>query len=263
MNEHVSRVARTLAATAVALALSAAPSSIWASPPDQVWTEDLFLHPSGPAELGMLYGLAQPANDVAPSVDVVTLRTLAGFDRAPMEWSPSISFVNNFDGLGTQLFSVGLRARYRLLGNPSKPKIAVAFGYQLMLFAGHEHRLEQRLAGRVQSGQSVSLGWEVGLQEHFGNQTQVEGRISAAASVGMGLNYVRFSVETFALIPLKGERMTDFEVGEDSTRYAVYVGPGLRLNLEDYLWLNGSVVTGALVGYGAPVMVRVGVGTQF
>lgn len=260
---YVLRGVRTVAAAAVGLTAICASATLWASPPEQAWTEDIHLHPSGPAELRMSYGLSLPEDDYSePAYDVVTLRTLAGFDRAPVELSPSISLVN-VEGFGTQLFNVGLRARYRLSGKTGNPKLALAMGYQLMLVGSHEHRIEQRLAGRVRPNQNLSLAWEIGLQEHFGNQTHVEGRVSASASYGVALNLVRLSLETFALVPLVGERITDFAVGDRRDTFAFYVGPGLRLNFEDYLWVSGSAVTGALVGDGAPMMVRVIVGTQF
>ena len=252
-----------VAAAMLTLAVALAPSTSWASPPDQTWTEDIHLHQSGPAELGMLYSVALRADNFGvPSIDLVTLRTLAGFDRAPMDWSPSIGLIN-IDGFGTQLFHVGLRARYRLLGSTGQPTLGLALGYQLTLFDGHQHRAEQRLAGILHANPSFGLAWEVGLQEHFGDQIQVEGRISAAATYGFAINLVRLSFETFVLLPLTGERITDFAVGRDRDNVAIYLGPGLRLNLENYLWLSGSVVTGALVGGGAPAMVRVAVGTQF
>lgn len=264
MNEHLSRVVRALSGASVILLFALAPSSVWASPPDQTWTEDIHLHPSGPAELGMIYGAALPADDDfgSPSIDVVTLRTFAGFDRAPIEWSPSISFVS-VEGFGTQIFNVGFRARYRLMGSTGDPEMAFVVGYRLMLAGGREHRMEQRLAGLIKATPAVNVAWEVGLQEHIGNQNHVEVRASAAISYGFALNFFRVSFEAFGLVPLTGDRITDFAVGAERDTPAVYLGPGLRLNFEDYLWLSGSAVTGSLIGDGAPVMVRVVVGTQF
>lgn len=240
--------------------LASAPA--WASPPDNVWIEDLRLHPSGPAELAITYDYIEPDMDrTNADLDIITLRTASGFDRAPMDFQPSIGLAQG--GLGpARLEHVGLRARLRLSGTTGTPKLGLLFGYRLQLFNEHAHDFEQGLAGRLHFGQALALGYEARVRERVGEGGDVEARIGAALSYTMAIGLVSLSLESFALVPLVGQRLTDQGAGGAADQPALYIGPGLRVHLE-YLWLDLGAVTGRLLENGADVMVRATLGTQF
>jgi hypothetical protein len=235
---------------------------VWASPPDSVWIEDTRLHPSGPAELSMIYDFIEPDTDIdGASIDVITLSTLSGFDRAPMDFQPSIGFVQA--GLGSvRLEHVGLRARYRVRGTTSQPSLAVVLGYRVQLFGEHNHDFEQALAGRVPLGTSLSLGYELRLRELVGDGGDVEARIGASLGTTTAIGLVRVNLESFALLPIRGQRLTDYGAGGNPDAPALYVGPSLRVSFE-YFWFDLSAVTGRILPDGADVMVRTTLGTQF
>ena len=250
-----------LAALASALTTSMASVPVWASPPETIWVEDLTLHPAGPAELLVQYDFLDPALDAEmDATDILILRTSSGFDRAPMDWSPSFGVTQTGTG-SARLLHVGLRARYRLLGSQGDARMGLVFNYAAMLAGVRAHRFEQRLAGRWRVG-SMRLGWDIGLAEQFGENIDVEARASASLSWGMVMEYLHVGVESFALVPLVGDRLTDFAIGRASDGFALYAGPTMRFHFE-YLWLAAGAATGAMVGDGAPVLVRVQLGTLF
>lgn len=251
---------------AALVALLAAPvGTAVASPPDTAWVEDVHLHPSGPAELLLAYELARDdIQGLDADVDLFALRAAVGFDRAPMDFTPSLG-LRQVGALGAQVDHIGLRARYRLAGTPAIP-LAVAFGgYRLVPGDEHAHELEQGAAARWVRG-GLAVGGELSARERLGGaQTQVELRLAASVTYGVAIDMVRFGVETFALVPVAGPRLSDSAQGaadEDTEALALYAGPSLRLNAE-YLWLSGSAAVGRLTGDGAPLLVRATVGVQF
>lgn len=265
--EHLSLAPRRASLrTAVLLCVlssSASTSQVWASPPDTVWVEDIHLHPSGPAELVTTYDYLHPDDETPGSeIDRITLRTSIGFDRAPMDFQPSIGFIQ-FGDSSALLDHVGLRTRYRLSGSHGQPRLALVFAYQTVLNAREkQHFIETDLAGRHRWGRS-GLAWSFGIRQLASSQEyNVEAHLNAAFSNEFLIDYMHIAIETLVHIPLKGRRITDFGLGDDSEGVALYVGPTLRLNME-YLWIAGSVMSGSLYGDGTPYMVRTVIGTQF
>ncbi|WP_428263477.1 hypothetical protein [Haliangium sp.] len=231
-----------------------------ASPPDTLWIEDIALHPAGPAELGFGYD-GHLASDAA-DVDLVAVRTSSGFDRAPLELSPSIGLVQRGAG-PAQIEHLGLRLRYRLAGTPGVPRAVAFVGYRLLPVGERAHRLEQGAAMRWKSD-TMTLAAELSAREVVGgDDTQVELRAGVAFSYGMVIDLIRFGVESFVLVPVTGARISDSALGDDPEGVAWYSGPSMRINFEDYVWLAGGVGFGGLVGDGAPALVRFNVGTEF
>jgi hypothetical protein len=253
-----------LSAALVALLVTPAATAV-ASPPDTAWAEDVHLHPSGPAELVLAYELQRDdIEGLDADVDLFALRAAVGFDRAPMDFSPTLA-LRQVGALGTQVDHIGLRARYRLAGTPAVPLAAVFGGYRLVPGDEHAHEIEQGAAARWVSG-GLAVGGELSARERLaGVQTQVELRLAASVTYGVLVDMVRFGVETFALVPVAGPRLSDSAQGaadEDTEALALYAGPSLRINAE-YLWLSGSAAIGQLTGDGAPLLVRATVGVQF
>jgi hypothetical protein len=231
-----------------------------ASPPDTVWVEDIHLHPSGPAELHFGYERGEaPDGGVQADLHRLIVRTAVGFDRAPIDFMPTFGLVQ----LGAEparLDHLGLRLRYRLAGTPSQPRAGLVLAYQAPMTSGGAHVLEQGLIGRWGRG-ALSVTGDVRVSEALGSDSRVEVRAGAAATVGGFIGLVRGGVEAFALVPLTGARITDAGLGAADDP-AVYLGPSLRLHAE-YLWLSASAVTGRIGDKGAPLLLRVILGTQF
>lgn len=234
---------------------------VWAVPPDTAWLEDVHLQPSGPPELQLAYGFQGSRDDAAADINTVALSSKIGFDRAPLDFVPRIGLLQP-DATGVRMDFAELRVRFRLAGTPGEPIAIVYGGYRRVLRGGWDHLLEQGLSGRWLLG-NFALAGELSVREGFGERDPfVELRPGLAATYGLALDLIRFGIESFALVPLTGERFSDFGLGNNPEGVAVYVGPSLRLNLE-YLWVSVSTVTGRITRYGASVRARAVVTAQF
>ncbi len=248
-----------LAVTLAMLRLSPAA----ASPPDTAWIEDIHLHPPGPAELHFVYDYQETEiADVPFERHLAVVRTAVGFDRAPLDLSPSLGFVQSADV--ARLDHLGLRFRYRLAGTPGTPVAAAFVGYRFHTADDNFHLLEQGVAGRWEVNRSLAVSGELSVRENLGLavEDQVELRAGAAVTYGVVLNLIRLGAESLVVVPLKGERIFEPGFNGDGEDIAVYAGPSLRLHFE-YLWLGLGAMTGKVTGTGAPLLVRAVLGTPF
>lgn len=235
--------------------------SALASPTDTAWLEDVYLQPSGPPELQFGYDYYASRRSSLPDLNAISLRSKIGFDRAPLDFVPAIGLLQDSDGTITMDF-VELKTRFQLAGTPGEPIAVVYAGYRRVLRPGWYHLLEQGIAGRWVTS-DLAIAGDLSVREGFGpNDTVVELRPAVAVTYGLVLDLIRFGVESFAVIPLTGQRFSDYSVGGDPEGTGIYIGPSFRMNLE-YMWFNISAVTGRLTSDGASIAARATVAAQF
>ncbi|MCG8420468.1 MAG: hypothetical protein MJE77_21245 [Proteobacteria bacterium] len=156
-----------------------------------------------------------------------------------------------------------MRLRYRIAGTTGQPVAALVIGYRLAAFAERRHQLVQGVAARWEKA-TLAVTGELTVREQLGGDSdnQVEIRTGAAVTHGMVINLIRVGLESFALIPITGPRISDPASSPNDEDVSVYVGPTLRLFAES-LWLTASAATGRLTDPGSPLLVRVVLGAQF
>ena len=253
---------RSVLALAVAACWIVQASGTAASPASTVWTEDVLLQPSGPAELAFLYEYQDAlAGAIAADAHLLAVRAAVGFDRAPIDFTPAIGLVQP-SGASAVIDHAGLRVRYRLAGTPSQPIAVAILGYRIRPGSDTGHEIEQGAGMRWARGDLVVSG-DLHVREELGGPsgTRIELAFGGAVTYGGFLDYIRAGVEVFGLLPITGPRIADAPVGAGSEDLAVYAGPTVRLNVET-LWLAVGVATGKLTDDGSPVLVRAVLATQ-
>lgn len=163
-----------------------------------------------------------------------------------------------------QMHEIGAEARVRAIGEPDLPNLLVYGAYYNDTSLERDHRVLAGGAGRLYFGRLFVSG---DLRPSAGLGGDRDDAFELWLGAGAGFMFLpdrelTAGIETLAIVPITGERLSDPTFGAAATSTTYYYGPSLSFRRGPF-WTAASAVSGYLLSDGASdLLVRwmVGVG---
>jgi hypothetical protein len=223
---------------------SLAPGMAHAEPATTAWLEDVSVEAPRTTETVLSY--THQLSDMkarGAGFDQLTLALHAGVSE-----SVAIAPKLGLEQRGTEplrLSEVGFQARWLAFERAPWPSLMAYGGYSNDLGDARDHLLESGVAARYEYG-PLYLNGDVRATSALGGDADT----SIETWYGLGAGYawlhgwlLRAGLESFAILPLKGERLSDPTFGEAAESTTLYYGPSLAFATSP-LWAACSAVTG-------------------
>ncbi|HEY6562507.1 MAG TPA: hypothetical protein VI072_34800 [Polyangiaceae bacterium] len=248
---------------AAALAALTCSPLLAAAPRNTVWLEDLHIEDANAVETSLIYEYqTTDFKAFEAGTDVLTLRLHAGLSER-LELAPVVRVrQRSVDPL--QLHELGAEARVRAIGEPDLPNLLVYGAYYNDTSLERDHRMLAGGAGRLYFGR---LFVSADLRPSLGLGGDRDDAFELWMGAGAGFMFLpdrelTAGIETFAIVPITGERLSDPTYGAAATSATCYYGPSLSFRRGPF-WTAASAVSGYFLLDGASdLLVRwmVGVG---
>jgi hypothetical protein len=233
---------RSIAAACLSTALFA--PSAWAEPRNTVWLEDVHLLPAGGTALAMTYEYqGADAGALEQGIDLLALRLEAGLSDA-VELTPVVRFRQRGDE-AFRLQQLGGQLRWRLLSERDLGHLVVYGGYLNNMSEERDHLFTAGAAGEFEL-ERVFLSADARSTGALGGSLDDTAELWMGAGVGVALLPARrltVGLETFAIVPLGGARMSDPALSLAGESNSYYYGPNLSLRAGP-LWTAFSAASG-------------------
>jgi hypothetical protein len=234
-----------------------------AEPRNTLWLENVHIEDTNSTETSLIYEYqATDFKAFEEGADLVTLRLHAGLAER-FELAPLVR-VRQRGVEPLQLHELGLEGRFRVMGEAQAPKLLVYGAYYNDAGLERDHRLTAGGAGRLEFGRLFVAG-DVRPGLGLGGERDDAFELwlgAAAAYMFLPDRQLSAGLETFAIVPVSGERISDPTYGAAATSATYYYGPSLSFRQGPF-WAATSAVSGYFLSDGASdllVRVMVGVG---
>jgi hypothetical protein len=252
--------ASTLTALLAVLTLSAQGA---AEPRSTTWLEEVRIEEPDTSETSLIYEYqATDFKAFEEGTDLVSLRLHAGMAER-LEIAPLVR-VRQRGVEPLQLHELGLETRVRVLGDPELTQLIVYGAYHNDTSLERDHRLRVAAAGRLYFGRLFVSG---DVRPSLGLGGERDDAFELWLGLGAGFAFfpereLSAGVETFAIVPIAGERMSDPTFGAAAGSATYYYGPSLAFHRGAF-WASAAAATSSFVSDGgSELLVRwmVGVG---
>jgi hypothetical protein len=235
--------ARTLSRLSLLALLTLSPGAA-AEQRNTAWLEDVRLQPEGEAETAFTYEFQTPdLKAIEEGTDLFSLRFNAGVVKA-LELAPVIRFRQRGNE-ALRIHEVGGEARFRAIGDAAVPHLVLYGGYLNDTGADRDHRVFAGGAGRYDISRLL-LGADLRASGGFGGDEDDSAEVWIGAMAGYAMlpdRQLTAALETFAIAPLVGRRISDPTFGLAGESISFYYGPSLSLR-GGPIWTAVSAVTG-------------------
>jgi hypothetical protein len=219
-----------------------------AEPRDTVWLEDVHIEPPESTDTGFVFDYqAADFKALDQGIRWLTLRFAAGVVE-PLEVVPLFR-LRQRDGEPLELREIGAEVRSRLLGDAEAPHVLGYGGYRNDLGPERDHHLSAGGAGRYELIERLFVAGDLRISAGLGGELDAAWETRAGAGIGYSLfprRELTVALETFALVPLTGSRISDPAFGEAGESASFYYGPSVSARLGP-LWTSVSMASGYLV----------------
>jgi hypothetical protein len=226
------------------LATLMAVGTVGAEPRNTVWLEDIRLEPEGNAETALSYEFQAPdLKAIEEGTDLFSLRLNAGVTDA-FEVAPVVR-LRQRGNEELRIHELGGEGRYRLIGDALEPRLIVYGGYMNDLGEDRDHRVFAGGGGRYDVSRLL-LGADLRASGGLGGEEDGAAEIWLGLTAGYSLlpdRQLTAAIETFAVTPVGGKRISDPTFGEAGESISFYYGPTLSLR-GGPIWTAVSGVTG-------------------
>ncbi len=256
MRPQVSTLATLLAVLTVSAHGAAEPRST-------TWLEDVRIEEPDTTETSLIYEYqATDFKAFEEGTDLVSLRLHAGMAER-LAIAPLVR-VRQRGVEPLQLHELGLETRVRVLGAPELPQLTVYGAYYNDTSLERDHRLRAAAAGRLYFGRLFVSG---DVRPSVGLGGERDDAFELWLGLGAGFAFLpdrnlSAGIETFAIVPVAGERMSDPTYGAAAGSATYYYGPSLAF-ARGAFWVSAAAASSSFVSEGgSELLVRwmVGVG---
>jgi hypothetical protein len=226
------------------LATLAVAGSAHAEPRNTVWLEDVRLEPEGNAETALSYEFQAPdLVAIEEGTDLFSLRLNAGVTDA-LEFAPVIR-LRQRGNEELRILELGGEGRFRVVGDALEPKLIAYGGYMNDLGEARDHRVFAGAAGRYDISRLL-LGADLRASGGFGGEEDDAAELWIGLTAGYSLlpeRQLTAGIETFAITPVSGKRISDPTFGAAGESISFYYGPTVSLR-GGPIWTALSAATG-------------------
>jgi hypothetical protein len=218
--------------------------ALFAEPRNTVWLEDVHLQSKGTTETAFVYEFQSPDfNAVEEGVDLFALRLGAGVGEA-VEVAPLGRFRQRGDE-ALRLHELGAEVRGRILGDVQTPHLVLYGSYLNALSEDRDHHLTAGGSGRYDFDRLFVAG-DLRFSTLLGGELEDAREVWIGAGAGYAFlpeRELSAGLETFAILPIAGLRVSDPTFGEAGEAVSFYYGPSVSLRGGPF-WTALSATTG-------------------